>query len=211
MFGLGILGGLMGGGGLLGHLGGGGGGGQSHIPTYSGQASHAEHSIPEPQESSGPTHSARPQEAPTQEAPEHPMVSHESQQIAAGNPRGMQQNRMSPIHGLLDQPSPQPTPEQATEDQIQRPPNVENHGFALSPVAPQQEQQTGFIPHALQTDSLPNRLFDAGSNREVFEFQPGMQPKEVDLGSQSTPPMGYQYSQPTTVSGSAGSPRYRSI
>ena len=211
MFGIGLLGGLLGGGGLLGKLGGGGGGGGSHIPTYSGHAPQGAHSIPEPQESSGPQHSARPQEQPAQEPPEHPMVQHESQQIAAGNPRGMQQNQRSPIHGLLDQPSPQPEPAQASQDQIQRPPNVENHGLAMSPVAPQQEQQTGFIPHTLQTDSLPNRLFDAGSNREIFEFQAGMEPKQVDASSQSTPPMGFQYSQPTTVSGSVGSPRYRSI
>lgn len=218
----GLLGGLLGGAmrGRMGHGGGilgglrksGGGGGGEHMSGYAARAPQSEPFEPEPQEQSGQQHAERQQEAPPQQPPEQSPVTKMAPTLQSGASVAQQrQESRSPISGLLGDTKPAAPPRQAEQDVPPAPPSISNKTNSLSPVAPQQEEQLGFIPRMHQTDVLHNRLFDSGSERVKMEYQEGMPAREVDTSdSEWTPPMGLSYRQPTTVAGSVPAPRYRS-
>ena len=197
-------------GGLLGKRGSGGGGG-SQMPTYAAQASKSVPDTPEPQEPSGQTKPETQQAQPPQQPIEQTMAQEAAPEIAKGQPATQQQQQtQSPIKGLLDEAKPAAEPPEAGTDRPPEPPSIVNRTDTATPVANPVSGLMGQTPQLEQTDTLANRIFDSGTNRQRAEFQEGMPAKHLDTSdSEWTPPMGLSYQQPTTVAGSVPARRYR--
>lgn len=220
----GILGGILGGGlkrglgggrrgggggllgGLLGQDGGGGGGGGG-MKTYSASAPKSNMDTPEPQEQAQQTKAEVQQAAPEQQPREEAMVQDTTQEVKQAQPQ--MQKQETALSGLLDEAKPSAPEQEPSKDSPPEPESIVNNTETKTPVAKQQDEQFGETPMLERTDLLANRLFDAGTNRQPFEYQEGMPAKQYQTDSEWTPAMGMQYQQPTTVAGSVPSRRYR--
>jgi hypothetical protein len=202
---LGLLGGLLGGGLLGGKKGGGGGGG---IKGYSPRAPQSPPMTPAPQEqprqTKGEVQTAEPEKQPAQES----MVDNAAQPIEQAAPEPVK--NQGALDGLLGDTKAAPTPQTPRQDEQLKPPSVVNLTGDKTPVAKMQDQQFGATPTTEKTDILSNRLFDAGGNKQPFEYQEGLPARQLQTDSEWTPAMGLQYQQPTTVAGSVPARRYRS-
>lgn len=203
----GLLGGAMGGGMLKGMMNRGGGGGPSQAPSNTPQASK---SVADPVQPQAP---AQEQTAPEVQNPEpvqepaQPKVTdsllsdiEQPAQVEAAKKATVTDNLLDPVDPIAD-----PKPTQKGEE-IEAP-DVVNKTDTDTPVAQQQSEILGKTPMLEKTDALPNRVFDAGTNEQNFQFQEGMPARQVDTGDSENPSMGYQYKQGSTVAG--GLPRQR--
>ena len=115
------------------------------------------------------------------------------------------------LNNLLDEegtkPSTDPAPPQAGEPL--QPPDFTNKTDTDMPVATQKEDKLGTVPQTERTEILPNRIMDAGTNDQPFDYQEGMAARQVDTGDAENPTMGYQYKQGTTVAGGLPRAKYR--
>ena len=206
----GLGGGRRGGGGLLGGLLGndsGGGKQGSGMKTYNAQAPKSPDDTPEAQEQPQQTKAEVQQAAPEQQPRQEAMVQDTTKDVQQAQPK--MQKQETALTGLLDEAKPTATPAEPTKDNPPEPMQIVNRTEEKTPVAPQQDGQVGETPSLERTDLLSNRLFDAGTNRQPFEFQEGMPAKQYETDSEWTPAMGMQYKQPTTVAGSIPARRYR--
>jgi len=209
---IGLLGGLLGGamgGGMLGGMmrGRGGGGGQSQAPSNTPQASK---SVADPVQPQAP---AQEQTAPEVQNPE-PVQEPAQPKVTEGllsdveQPKQVEKAEQANVtDGLLDPVDPIADPKPTQKGEEIKAPDVVNKTDTDTPVAQQQSEMLGKTPMLEKTDLLQNRIFDAGTNEQNFQFQEGMPARQVDTGDAENPTMGYQYKQGSTVAG--GLPRQR--
>lgn len=196
---------------LVGLLGGGGGGsGAPEIKGYSARAPQTSRQAPEPQEQQQQTapeqQQAAPEEQPRMESPAQDAPV----QLATKQPDLQQEAPKSPLSDLLPETKPQAEPDVSRQaGEVGEIPDIVNRTDSKSPVAPILEQQFGEVPRTLLTDLLPNRLFDAGTNKQPHQWQEGMPAKHFQTDSEKEPPMGLQYQQTSTVAGSVPARKYR--
>jgi hypothetical protein len=199
---IGLLGGLMGG-----MMKGGGGGKPSQAPSATPQASKAvadpvQPQAPEQEQTKAETQSAEPVQEAAQPKVTEGLLSDVDQpaQVAAAE-------KVNVTDGLLDPVDPIADPKPTQKGEPIEAPDVVNKTDTDTPVAQQQSEMLGKTPMLEKTDTLANRVFDAGTNEQNFQYQEGMQARQVDTGDAENPSMGYQYKQGSTVAG--GLPRQR--
>lgn len=190
--------------------GGPGGGGQPDMKGYSARAPQTSRQAPEPQEQQQQTapeqQQAAPEEQPRMESPAQDAPV----QLATKQPNLQQEAPKSPLSDLLPETKPQAEPDVSSQaGEVGEIPDIVNRTDSKSPVAPILEQQFGEVPRTLLTDLLPNRLFDAGTNKQPHQWQEGMPAKHFQTDSEKEPPMGLQYQQTSTVAGSVPARKYR--
>ena len=205
-----LFGAIMGGGILKGLMGNKCRGGQPQTPSMTPQAPKAVQDAPPPTS--------------VQEAPEkaQPLPTNQPDQVApitsqvldnVDTPAGVldTQKKNVDLNNLLDEegtkPSTDPAPPQAGEPL--QPPDFTNKTDTDMPVATQKEDKLGTVPQTERTEILPNRIMDAGTNDQPFDYQEGMAARQVDTGDAENPTMGYQYKQGTTVAGGLPRAKYR--
>ena len=198
---LGLLGGLMGG------MGKKGGGAPSQAPSATPQASKSvadpvQPQAPEQQQTSAEVQNQEPVQEPAQPKVTEGLLSDVEQpkQVEAAA-------KVNVTDGLLDSVDPIKDPAPTVKGEEIEPPDVINKTDTDTPVAQQQSEMLGKTPMLEKTDTLANRVFDAGTNEQNFQYQEGMQARTVDTGDSENPSMGYQYKQGSTVAG--GLPRQR--
>lgn len=195
--------------GMLGGMGKKGGGAPSQAPSQTPQAPKAVQDAAPP--------------AAVQEAPEQPQS---MPNVQPDQPPPITQNLLddvdvpvqqqkieqaNPLQNLLDdegtKPGADPAPPKAGEPL--EPPDFTNKTETDMPTATQKEDKLGTVPQTERTEILPNRIMDAGTNDQPFQYQEGMAARQVDTGDSENPTMGYQYKQGTTVAGGLPKSKYR--
>jgi hypothetical protein len=202
--------GAAGGGALGGLLGNRGSGGQSQTPSVTPQASKAVQDAPPPDAQQTAPEKAQP--LPTQQPKQNaPIASQVLDNV--DTPAGVvdSQKKNVDLNNLLDEEGTKPaadTPPPQAGEPIQ-PPDFTNKTDTDMPTAKQDEDTLGTVPQMERTEVLPNRIMDAGTNEQDFQYQEGMAAKQVDTGDAENPTLGYQYKQGTTVAGGLPRAKYR--
>lgn len=187
-----------------------GSGGQPDMKGYSARAPQTAQQAPEPQEQAQQTAPEQQQAAPEEQPRMENPTEDTSQQLATKQPELQQEAPKTALSNLLDTPKPQAEPDVPRQSgEVAEVPDIVNRTDTKSPVAPILEQQFGEVPRTLLTDLLPNRLFDAGTNKQPHQWQEGMPAKHFQTDSEKEPPMGLQYQQTSTVAGSIPARKYR--
>lgn len=196
---------------LVGLIGGGSGGsGAPEIKGYSARAPQTSRQAPEPQEQQQQTAPEQQQAAPEEQPRMDSPAQDAPVQLATKQPNLQQEAPKSPLSDLLPETKPQAEPDVSRQaGEVGEIPDIVNRTDSKSPVAPILEQQFGEVPRTLLTDLLPNRLFDAGTNKQPHMWQEGMPAKHFQTDSEKEPPMGLQYQQTSTVAGSVPARKYR--
>lgn len=193
-------------GGLLGNRG---GGGQSQTPSVTPQASKAVQDAPPPDAQQ--TEPEKPQPLPNAQPDQPPPVTKTLLDDVDAPVQQQKAEQANPLQNLLDEegtkPAADPAPPQAGEPL--EAPDFTNKTETDMPTATQKEDKVGTVPQTERTEVLPNRIMDAGTNEQDFQYQEGMAAKQVDTGDAENPTLGYQYKQGTTVAGGLPRAKYR--
>jgi hypothetical protein len=207
---LGIFGLFAMGGGALKGLMGNQGSGQSQTPSVTPQAPKAVQDAPPPTAVQEAPEKAQP--LPTQQPKQDaPITSQVLDNVET--PAGVldTQKKNVDLNNLLDEEGTKPaadTPPPQAGEPLQ-PPDFTNKTDTDMPTAKQDEDTLGTVPQTERTEILPNRIMDAGTNDQPFDYQEGMAARQVDTGDAENPTMGYQYKQGTTVAGGLPRAKYR--
>jgi hypothetical protein len=193
---------------IAGLLGGGSSKSKPDMKGYSASAPKTSYQAPEPQEAAQQTEpekqTAKPVENPRQET----MVADAPETLEQKTPE--LQQRAPALSNLVDTPKPRSEPGPVSQaGEIAEVPDMVNRSDEKSPVAPITGEQFGEVPKTLLGGLLPNRLFDAGTNKQPHQWQEGMPAKHFETDSEKEPPMGLQYKQTSTVAGSVPARKYR--
>lgn len=164
---------------------------------------------PAPQDQPGQTKPetqvAQPQQQPFQPAPVQQAAKEIEQPVAQEKAE-----KANPLKGLLDEAPAAPNPVKKPDAPVAPPQDVTNKTETLTPVARPTDEVVGQTPVLEPADGLPNRLMDAASNRQPFDYQDANPSRTPDLPNQSyTADQGYRYVGQTVVGGAMPARRYR--
>lgn len=162
-----------------------------------------------PQEQAGQT-KAETQVAQPQQQPFKPVAAAQASEQIEQPAAQEKAEKSNPLTGLLDEAPAAPEPQKKGDQPVAPPQDVTNKAEEMTPVARPSSEVVGQTPLLQPTQLLPNRLMDAGSNRQPFDYQDANPSRTPDLPNQSyTADQGYRYVGQTTVGGAMPGRRYR--